>query len=169
MTRAKGRRVMANETAPTKATPAKAVAPKTETDNDSPVKSKLEDVAFFNAQDGVVGRDGGPYLDQVERVATEQKRAFAEGREVKSYGELLNEALPASVGTDLRIARLVPDNRNTSNPSMANVAGLERAITDETFDENDGLADPISVLPVDKASTADPDAVSTITPRERDS
>lgn len=112
-------------------------------------ESENKDRAFFNAQDGVTGRDGGPYLDQVERVNAEKRRAFLEGREADSDAELLTQALPASVGTDLRVAALVPDNRLTSNPSMRNQPGLEQAITDETFTENQTLADPLTVLPVD--------------------
>lgn len=117
--------------------------------------SEFKDRAFFNAQDGITGRDGGPYLDQVERVNAEIRRAFLEGRDARSFEELLGEALPAATGTDLRIAALVPDNRLTSNPSMANQPGLEQSITDETFTENQRLADPVSVLQVDVAGTTD--------------
>lgn len=119
-------------------------------------ESEFRDRAFFNAQDGVTGRDGGPYLDQVERVNAEKRRAFLEGRDAESDADLLNEALPAAVGTDLRVAALVPDNRLTSNPSMRNQPGLEQAITDETFTENQTLADPIAVLSVDVSGAAAP-------------
>jgi hypothetical protein len=38
-------------------------------------------VQFFNPNDGVAGRDGGPYLDQVEAARAELVRAKIEGRE----------------------------------------------------------------------------------------
>lgn len=112
--------------------------------DNAPEPGEVRDVGFYNIQDGQKGRDGGPYLDHVLRGEAELLRARAEGREPDD----LEGKLPASVGTQLVIARLVPDNSLTSNPSMAPRAGLEQAFSDETFTENDQVADPISVLPV---------------------
>ena len=36
---------------------------------------------LYNANDGITGRDGGPYLDQVEAKHAEDHRAAVEGRE----------------------------------------------------------------------------------------
>ena len=40
-----------------------------------------EDTALFNANDGLTGRDGGPYLDEEEAREAEIRRARAEKRE----------------------------------------------------------------------------------------
>lgn len=101
------------------------------------------DVGFYNAQDGVKGRDGGPYLDYEQRFRAEQIRARFEDRDEPVYGE----NVPAHVGTQLVTAPLVVDNSFTSNPSMAPRMGLEAVLTDETF-EHEALASPLSVLPV---------------------
>lgn len=109
----------------------------------APEAGETRDVAFFNAQDGIKGRDGGPYLDYVERYNAEVHRARMEGREAPEYGE----NVPAHVGTSLVTAPFVIDNSSTSNPSMAGRSGLEAALNDETFNSK-SLADPVSVLPV---------------------
>lgn len=36
---------------------------------------------LYNANDGITGRDGGPYLDQVEARHAEDRRAEVEGRD----------------------------------------------------------------------------------------
>jgi hypothetical protein len=105
------------------------------------------DIAFFNAQDGVKGRDGGPYLDYEERYQAEVRRAALEDREPAKYGD----NVPAHVGTTLVTSAFVIDNSSTSNPSMAHKSGLEQTLTDSTFTDNNGLADPVSVLPVQLA------------------
>jgi hypothetical protein len=38
-------------------------------------------VDLYNPNDGLLGRDGGPYLDQVEAAQAEIRRAAVEGRE----------------------------------------------------------------------------------------
>jgi len=112
---------------------------------EDPETDQIE-LGFYNIQDGQKGRDGGPYLDHVERQASEIVRAFHEEREPED----LNGPLPASVGTVQVTAALVPDNPY-SNPSMAAAPGLAQTIDDSTF-ESDNLADPIQVLPVNTAS-----------------
>ncbi len=101
-------------------------------------------VGFYNIQDGQKGRDGGPYLDHVERQQAEVYRAFREEREPED----LNGTLPPAVGTFTTIARQVPDNPY-SNPSMAAAPGLELTVTDKTYRTNKNLADPMQVLDVD--------------------
>ena len=36
---------------------------------------------LYNANDGLTGRDGGPYLDREMAIAAEKRRAIVEGRE----------------------------------------------------------------------------------------
>lgn len=110
------------------------------------------DVGFYNAQDGQKGRDGGPYLDHVERQAAEIHRAKREGRDPED----LEGALPPAVGTSLRVAGLVVDNP-FSNPSMAQAPGLELKVNDDTYGGDPNLADPIQVLPVDFSKEAPED------------
>ena len=101
------------------------------------------EVGYYNAQDGQKGRDGGPYLDHIERQQAEIRRAYNENREPAD----LNGPLPATVGTLLVSANRVVDN-DFSNPSMKDAPGLLNVIDDATYD-NDTLASPIQVLPVD--------------------
>lgn len=56
-------------------------------------------VQLFNPNDGVTGRDGGPYLDQVEAKRAEEVRAEKEGRKP----DLENP--PATAGQPLNTAR----------------------------------------------------------------
>lgn len=71
-----------------------------------------EKVNFYNIHDGLRGRDGGPYLDQMEREAAEIQRAKVEDREP----DLDNPG--SSAGTPLVPISQVPDNIY-ANPSMA--------------------------------------------------
>lgn len=128
--------------------------------------SDLKDVAFYNPHDGLKGRDGGPYLDHVNRQAAEINRAAAEGREPDD----LNGPLPADAGTPLVVAGQVQDNSGYSNPSMAGRAGFGAILTDHLLtnsysddSEEITVADPISVLPVDTGTVAHPDNVASQT------
>ena len=134
MTRAKGRnRVMVTNPNERVGEIQRAVA-------DSEDEQGIVETPFFNAQDGLKGRDGGPYLDYEERFAAEKVRAEREGRDEPEYGE----NVPASTGTVLSVAATVVDNSLTSNPSMASLPGV-----DPSSNDNSHLADPVSVLPVD--------------------
>lgn len=126
--------------------------------------SDFQDRGFYNAQDGLKARDGGPYLDHENRKVAEIRRAQQEQREPND----LNGPLPADVGTTLVVAGLVIDNSLTSNPSMAVRPGFEIVLTDDVMGSAEfnpqtdqaGFADPISVLPVDQSDTPDPDNVA---------
>lgn len=102
------------------------------------------DVGFYNPHDGIKGRDGGPYLDHVERQRAEVNRALVEKREPAD----LDGALPATAGTPLVVVRQLVDNSYLSNPSMSANPGLERFLEDKDLDA-DGFNSPISTLPVD--------------------
>lgn len=54
---------------------------KTDDSTSENAEVKTETVKLYNINDGVHGRDGGPYLDQVQDRLAEQTRAFVEGRE----------------------------------------------------------------------------------------
>lgn len=85
--------------------------------------SKDENVLFLNAQDGVRGRNGGPYADEEDARVREIARARAEGREP----DLDNP--PPFVGNQVTTARFVEDN-TYSNPSMVHAPGPAQALTD---------------------------------------
>jgi hypothetical protein len=103
---------------------------------------KAEDVVFWNAQDGIRGRDGGPYADEVDARQREVNRARAEGREP----DLDNP--PPFVGNQIRTSRTVEDNV-FSNPSMVNAPGpVEQREGASVVDEAHYRIDP-GVLPVD--------------------
>lgn len=107
-----------------------------------PEGNKAEDTAFWNAQDGVRGRDGGPYADEVDAQQREIARARAEGREP----DLDNP--PPFVGNQLRTSRTVEDN-TFSNPSMVGAPGpVEQVEGASVVDEAFYRVDP-GVLPVD--------------------
>lgn len=88
MSRAKGRRVMTEET---------------------------KDVKFYAINDGLAGRTPSNYLDMREREEAEVIRARLEGREPKLGNE---GALPAATGTQLVVDAYRVDNRWRSNPSV---------------------------------------------------
>lgn len=120
--------------------------------------SDTKNQGFYNIHSGLKGRDGGPYLDQIERQVAEERRAVAEGRE-PNY----SDPLPATAGTPLVPAALVVDNSLTSNPSMANRPGLELILEDSNLGDNApgdaSLVKPTSVLPVDLGTEPyDPEA-----------
>lgn len=70
-------------------------------------------VELFNPHDGLTGRDGGPYLDEVERRNAETIRAAAEKRE-PDY-----DNAPAVAGTPLVTGAVLANIANpSSNPSM---------------------------------------------------
>lgn len=52
-------------------------ADKDETKEETP---EVETVKLYNTNDGVRGRDGGPYLDEVQARIAEDNRAYIEGR-----------------------------------------------------------------------------------------
>lgn len=47
-----------------------------------PEATEAKSVKLYNANDGLHGRDGGPYLDEVEALRHERINAAKEGREV---------------------------------------------------------------------------------------
>lgn len=106
-------------------------------------EKKTEDVKFYNAQDGIRGRDGGPYADEEDARNRETQRARGEDRE-PDY-----DNLQPTVGNQLVTARFVEDNLY-SNPSMAAAPGpLEKLDDAADLEDAPKRIDP-GVLPVDK-------------------
>jgi hypothetical protein len=129
----------------------------TDTWDDEDTKSdstETKNFGFYNPHDGIKGRDGGPYLDYVEREQAEKIRAQAEGRE-----PVFDGSTPATAGTPLVPATQLTDNSFNSNPSRRNAPGFEVAVSDDTFADGDFLADPVSVLPVSVGTEASEDVL----------
>lgn len=104
------------------------------------VKSDFKDVDFYNPNNGTVGRDGGPYLDEVEMAGAERQRAAREGREPVTLTEHLDpkndKTLPATAGVPL-----------VTKEVLASMAVVSSAyVSDKDF------VKPHSTLAVDVAS-----------------
>ena len=99
-----------------------------------------DDVKLFDVHQGLTGRDGGPYLDQIERIEAEKRRAVIEDREPDDLTK--PEQLTATAGTPLVTgAQLVAMANPASNPSMQGADPIADAIT--TVSQNDDF--PVNV------------------------
>ena len=95
-------------------------------------------VDLFNVHQGLTGRDGGPYLDQVEAIEAEKRRAVVEGREPADLSK--PELLPATAGTPLVTAGELSRMANpTSNPSMESTDGAVAALESAAKDKDNPL------------------------------
>lgn len=75
----------------------------------SETETKEETLTVYNRNDGVFGRDGGPYLDQEQERIEEARRAWVEGREPDF------EHLPPGTGTQIVTGpQLIQDFNNTA-------------------------------------------------------
>lgn len=113
-----------------------------------------EDRALYNANDGLTGRDGGPYLDQQEDITAEIRRAKIEGREP----DLDNP--PASAGTVLVTAAQAIANLGVNNlPSQSDnsALGAEAAVKAIADDETNTLK-VAAVVPAEVYEDAEPTA-----------
>lgn len=75
---------------------------------------------LYNANDGVTGRDGGPYLDEVEVIRAEERRALVEDRE-PDY-----DNPPATAGIQLNTAAQMMFTVDVNRPSTT-VAAFDEA------------------------------------------
>jgi len=89
-----------------------------------------EVVGLFNANEGIKGRDGGPYLDQVQDTLAEIARAAIEDRDPVSPP-------PASVGTPLVTETQLIANFVRTNIDHRN-SGADTTVT----------VDPVAEVPV---------------------
>lgn len=76
-------------------------------------------VNLYNPHDNLTGRDGGPYLDQVEAIEAEKRRAIVEDREPDL------EHPPATAGIPL-----VTGPQLVAMSTSANIPSQERAAVD---------------------------------------
>jgi hypothetical protein len=120
---------------------------------------------LFNPHEGLTGRDGGPYLDQIENEKAEERRAEIEGRKPLDPNK---ETLPASAGTPLVTGPQLVNlySNNNSNPSMESVDpfadALEGLVKDKTSTvEDHGSVEVQDLSKYPDPNPADPTSVST--------
>lgn len=109
------------------------------------------DRALYNANDGLTGRGGGPYLDQEEQRLAEIRRAKIEGREPDF------ENPGASSGTVLVTADQLLANNGVNNlPSTdgGNLATAESAVK-ALADDDSNLLKAHAVLPADAVAAVE--------------
>lgn len=104
------------------------------------------DVKMYDVNQGF-GRDGGPYMDEVDRRQAEVNRARVEGREP----DLDNP--PPIAGTQLVDAATLVDQYNpASHPSMDSGAALAAAV-DLAADDPDHPLQSVAAIPAEVATT----------------
>jgi len=87
-------------------------------------------VPLFNPNNGLTGRDGGPYLDEVELVEAERRRAAVEQRK-PDY-----EHPSAIAGVSLVAAGQLRDTLNSNSlPSQAGTDFVQLAVNKTVEDE----------------------------------
>lgn len=119
-------------------------------------------VDLYNVNDGIHGRDGGPYLDQVEAAQFEKMQAAREGKKPnydkpRSYPGI--QLVPASVlvsgynptliaGDDRRVAATADATIQVKPMAQAIYAPIGTSTITETDTEDKGDEDPEFILPV---------------------
>lgn len=91
-------------------------------------ESETKKVALYNANDGVVGRDGGPYLDLVEMERAEVIRARKEDREPETD----HAAMASTPGIQLVPANRLGVHYNQVGTVINEDAGTTGLFTEET-------------------------------------
>lgn len=119
----------------------------------------MAETPLFNPNDGLTGRNGGPYLDEVQAREDEKRRALVEGREPD-----LDHPGP-NAGIQLATAAQMLASLNvTNNPSMENARA---EIVDKIYkdaSEHFDLSSPVTdVIPdtSNQPSNADLEETST--------
>lgn len=99
---------------------------------------------LYNANDGVTGRDGGPYLDEVEVRAAEERRAKIEGRKPDFDNP------PATAGIQLNTAAQMVATVDVNRPSAVNTffADADRQFS-ASADDKDSLLRVTAEIPDD--------------------
>lgn len=104
-------------------------ADKDETKAGDSADVKTETVKLYNTNDGVRGRDGGPYLDEVQARIAEDNRAYIEGRD-PDYS-----ALQPFVGVQLVTAARLTQTYNNTNLATDAVSEWDGEIAAPVFAE----------------------------------
>jgi hypothetical protein len=109
---------------------------------------------LYNANDGVTGRDGGPYLDEVEVIRAEERRALVEGRE-PDY-----DNPPATAGIQLNTAAQMMFTVDVNRPSTTTAAfdEADARFSRAADDDNTNLR-VFSEIPDDALTNKDADEV----------
>jgi hypothetical protein len=90
-------------------------------------EQETKTVELYNPHDSLTGRDGGPYLDQVEAVEAERRRALVEDREPDLDNPPATAGIPLVTGGQLiamSTSSNIPSQENTVNPISDALAGL---------------------------------------------
>jgi hypothetical protein len=96
---------------------------------------------LFNPNDGLTGRNGGPYLDEVQARADEVRRAQVEGRDPDLDKPGANAGIQLSTA-----AQMLASLNVTNNPSMdvARAQVIDKAYADSVKTDNtDALTSPV--------------------------
>lgn len=101
-------------------------------------------VKRFNPQEGIRGRDGGPYLDDVERMRDEERRAFLEKREPDYRNTLhggveahqLVDNLASNPGSWEKDPRFVPQKRDDAETTPSDIVAQLRSNTPQLKNED---------------------------------
>lgn len=104
---------------------------------------------LFNPNDGVTGRDGGPYLDEVEAVEAEKRRAEKEGRKP----DLVNP--PASAGIQLSTAAQMLHAVDVNRPSQTYSTHPEAERQFKAAAESDNLLKQWGEIPTEDIEKAE--------------
>jgi hypothetical protein len=129
-------------------------------------ENETVDLRLFNVHAGLTGRDGGPYLDEVENEKAEERRAKVEGRKPLDPNK---ENLPASAGTPLVTGPQLVNlySGSNSNPSMQSVDPFADALEGLVKDKTSTVEDHGSVEVQDLSKYPDPNpADPTFVPSE---
>lgn len=92
---------------------------------------KTTEVKLYNVNDGLTGRDGGPYLDRVEMHNAETQRAAVEGRD-PDYNNLQPTA-----GVQLVSAGVLINNAGANNVPSQDGSGALAAMVDLAAENTD--------------------------------
>lgn len=82
---------------------------------------KADEVKFFNPNDGLFKRDGGPYLDEVQARQAEEIRAYREGREPDFENLQPHPGVPL-----VSEEQLIRNSVNRANAADVTLANLDK-------------------------------------------
>ena len=127
-------------------------------------------IPLFNPNDGLTGRNGGPYLDEVQAQQDEVRRAKVEGREPDLEKPGANAGIQLSTAAQMLASLSVtnaPSMENARSEALAKAYAdaydqdaLKATITDEVPDTSDqptiqDLGDDVELNPTDPNAPAD--------------
>lgn len=99
---------------------------------------------LYNPNDGLTGRDGGPYLDEVQAVQAEERRAKIEGRKPGDPSGIAG--IPLITAAQLRVADEV---NNNPSQTFGEVGVDEDSQVDALVKSDKNLLQPFSERDLD--------------------